>query len=241
MKILARLALLLLLPIQSVAQSPFDPAIEIVPAQPRYMERVTARIRPPFMWNRVVLGASASMVGNVITIRVEAPPECCERPFEVDLGSLPEGTYTVAVPIFGAGSPSRATFTVAPAMYASGGYRATGNFSGFWWNPAEPGSGISIQQGPTDEFFATWMVYDDRGEPTWYVFNSTQPAFGNHVSGTLYRTTGSTPFGTFDPARSTVSEAGRGSLGFLDSETLVANFLIDGRQVLKTMKRMKVE
>jgi hypothetical protein len=60
--------------------------------------------------------------------------------------------------------------------------------SGFWWNPAEPGSGLSIEIQDNYLFLAAY-VYDAQGRATWYTaqgvmqgnarFNGTLDAFGS--------------------------------------------------------------
>src|SRR5437868_8055230 len=73
------------------------------------------------------------------------------------------------------------------------------NYSDHWWNPNESGWGVTIADHET-QIFAVWYAYDTDGTPLWFTvpggtFNSNRTFF----SGDLYRTTGPSFNGPFNP------------------------------------------
>ena len=88
------------------------------------------------------------------------------------------------------------------------------NYSDIWWNPNESGWGVTIADHDT-QIFAVWYTYDTDGSPMWFTvpggtFNSTRTFF----SGDLYRTTGPSFTGTFDPNAVTTTKVGSASFDF---------------------------
>jgi hypothetical protein len=74
---------------------------------------------------------------------------------------------------------------------------STENHSGLWWNPAESGWGVAIEeQGSVVS--AVMATYDQSGQPVWFilpraeqgVLDSLDPAAPQTFSGTYYRTAG---------------------------------------------------
>jgi hypothetical protein len=85
-----------------------------------------------------------------------------------------------------------------------------------WWNPAESGWGAALTQKDSTIFLA-WYVYDDSGNPVWYVATCQVDAGGTFASGTLFSTTGP-PLGTsFDPSQVQVFQAGNVHIIFNDA------------------------
>ncbi|GEM_PF-374755 len=64
--------------------------------------------------------------------------------------------------------------------------------TGWWWNAAAPGTGLSVAVQGT-KLFAGWYVYDVAGRPVWYVGLADRAQDGSY-SGSLVRATG-TPLG----------------------------------------------
>ncbi len=88
------------------------------------------------------------------------------------------------------------------------------NYSDIWWNPNESGWGVTIADHQT-QMFAVWYSYDTDGTPMWFTvqggtFNSARTFF----TGDLYRTTGPSFTGTFDPNAVTVTKVGTASFDF---------------------------
>jgi hypothetical protein len=221
--------------------------IEIIPASPRYQEPVYARVTPQRLSGLYLYGAKVTMTGNAITIEPEMIIEIgAGSAFDVELGRLPTGSYTVQLQIVGA--PPSATFTVGPRMPqmpgSSWGTVPAVDYSGMWWNAREPGWGISILQGPTNQVFAAWFVYDAAGMPTWYTLESGQWQVGwggSTYTGWLYRYTGP-PFTTvFDPAKVTGALVGTGVLSFRDAFTGRLDYSMVGTSGYKEITRLPIE
>jgi len=88
------------------------------------------------------------------------------------------------------------------------------NYSDMWFNPSESGWGVTIADHET-QLFAVWYTYDTDGFPLWFTvpggtFNANRTAF----TGELYRTTGPSHTGPFDPAAVTRTKVGTASFEF---------------------------
>ncbi len=88
------------------------------------------------------------------------------------------------------------------------------NYSDMWFNPNESGWGVTIADHET-QLFAVWYTYDTDGHPLWFTvpggtFNAGRTAF----SGDLYRTTGPSYQGTFDPGAVATTKVGTASFQF---------------------------
>src|SRR5262249_32974538 len=138
---------------------------------------------------RNVQAAQVSMEGSTIVVRIESMSctDLCVSAIigDVALGRFPTGTYTVLISYaddvitkqFTVGGPNNPSILV--------------DFSGMWWLPSESGWGMSIWQGPTDQVFAVWYVYDSAGKPTWYTLQAGSVAtHGVEFSGPIFRTNG---------------------------------------------------
>jgi len=231
------------------SQASAQATLEIVPASPRYEEPVYARITPDRMSGLYIYGAKVSMSGTAISIAPEWIIEIgAGGPFDVELGRFPAGSYTVQL-YFG-NVPVSAPFTVGPRMPQgpqngwSGGTVPAVDYSGMWWNERESGWGLSISQGPTNQLFAAWFVYDAAGVPTWYTLESGQWTVGwgeTRYSGWLYRYTGS-PFATaFDPNSVVGALVGTGVLRFSDASTGRLDYTMVGVSGYKEITRLPIE
>jgi hypothetical protein len=88
------------------------------------------------------------------------------------------------------------------------------NYSDMWWNPSESGWGVTLADHET-QLFAVWYTYDTDGTPLWFTvpggkFNADRTFF----SGDLYRTTGPSFTGVFDPAAVVRTKVGTASFEF---------------------------
>lgn len=210
----------------------------IVPAAPRYLEPVFLRIRQTPFPTLAVVGATVTMNGNNLNVRLDGIPDLGSTSDDVMLGRFPAGSYTVTVDGVPAGS-----FTVAPPERSRPAllYVPPVNYSDLWWNPSEPGWGMSINQGPTNLVFAVWFTYDAAGNPVWYTLQPGRWENTTTYSGTIYRTTGS-PFTTpFDPNSLQVKKVGNGFLHFFTASTGDFTYTIDGVGGGKSLQRQPIE
>lgn len=65
----------------------------------------------------------------------------------------------------------------------------TRNLTGLWWNPDQPGWGISLAE-QSGGVFPVWYTYDVDGRPLWLVGGVLQPQADGSLLGALYRSQG---------------------------------------------------
>ncbi len=214
-------------------------ALTVVPANPRYMEPVYARLtQSPFPTENIV-GARTTMSGNTITIEYGAMPDMGAVSTDVMLGRFPAGTYTVTAPE--AGPPVTFTVSPGPAITSGPAFAPAVNYTDLWWNPAESGWGMSITQGPTNELFAVWFVYDAAGNPTWFTLQPGKWDSLRGYSGPIYRTTGPAFNIGFDPARVQAVQVGTGTFFFTDAMHGNFAYTISGQTGSKAIERQPIE
>jgi hypothetical protein len=220
-------------------------SIQVIPSAPRYLEPVYLRTNTGAS-TAVIYSARVSMVNGSLVVDYDwhmflGPPPVNGWMFDASLGSFPAGTYTV-----NANTPDgqvTAQFTVAPNAAAQAGVVSPSvNFTGMWWNPQESGWGMSVFQGPTNDLFAVWFVYDASGAPTWYTLQPGTWSSSQIISGPIYRTTGPYLAGPFDPSRVKYQQVGNGTLTFTDSAHARFHSTVDGQTMPdKTLERQPIE
>jgi DNA-binding beta-propeller fold protein YncE len=111
------------------------------------------------------------------------------------------------------------------------------NFTDLWFNPDEPGWGIALTQ-QASTIFAAWYVYDDSGNPVWYVVpNCPVDSSGTRCGGAVYRTTGPPLGSSFDPSQVQVFPAGNMIFNFSDPNSGTLSYLFDNLFVTKRIVR----
>jgi hypothetical protein len=111
-----------------------------------------------------------------------------------------------------------------------------------WYNPNEPGWGVSMYQ-QQNIVFAVLFVYGTNNQTTWYVasaltYPGTNPAAGVFFTGALYQTTG--PYfgaATFNPAAVGVRRVGDATFTFDSLTTGTFSYTVDGVAVTKNVTR----
>lgn len=138
---------------------------------------------------RVTLGALGVAPGGAI-LCPSAPPGVV---MYADLGRLPAGTYLFD---FAQESPDGTITTYAPnipvtvtdARALKVAPFVTLNYSGHWWDPADPGWGLFIWQDEKDNLLAAWFTYGDDGKPVWYTIQSGSWKGPSYYEGLLVAT-----------------------------------------------------
>jgi hypothetical protein len=108
------------------------------------------------------------------------PPPPATGLLEFDLGRLPAGSYTLTVAEMRLQHGSffeNFPFTVTDARATKAAPYVRLDYSGSWWDPADPGWGLFIWQdakSATDNLLVAWFTYTPDGKPMWYV---TQPGW----------------------------------------------------------------
>lgn len=121
--------------------------------------------------------------------------------------------------------------------------------TGLWWNAAEPGWGLAVEQ-QGDALFAVWATHDADGAPTWYSLVGAPVVDDDglgHVTpvdggwgGVLYRTTGPpASAASYDASRIVARTAGTLDVWFPTGPATMGTFqfVIDGRDGEKTFTR----
>jgi hypothetical protein len=222
-----------------LASSALSAEVTVIPAAPRYMEPVFLRIKQTPYPTFSVQGASVAMNGNNLDVRLSGVHDLGSPSDDVMLGRLPAGSYTVSIH----GGAAVASFTVAspeqsqPALL----WVPMVNYTDLWWNPAQPGWGVSIHQGATNEVFATWYDYDSDGKPVWYTLQPGRWISLTTYTGPIYRTSGP-PFGaSFDPSRVGITLVGKGSLSFTNATSGTFIYTIDQISGQRSIQRQPIE
>lgn len=230
-----------------VAQTASPFTLEIMPAAPRLYETVRVRIS-----NASSQGVnSITMVANRITLTLGSTsttlPPFTPATMDVVIGQLPEGSYELEVrrqPDFGQPFTVLGTKQIAVAgiaMSARGPGVPTGPWSGIWWNPTEPGWGISIlikdRQVIRPDFFAAWYVYDASGKATWYTLQDGDWSTSLCYRGRVLKTSGSPWGGITALSGITIADAGIGTLCFVNYDSATFTYTVEGQSSSKNLMR----
>jgi len=135
-----------------------------------------------------------------------------------DAGTM---TYTV-------NGVSRSVAIERQALQASGTTPAV-NYTDLWWNsPAnsESGWGLAITHQFSTMFLA-WYVYNDSGQPMWYVATITN-ATASGGTGQLFRTTGPAFSTSFNPNAVVAIPAGTITVNFTDANNGTISYTVTG-------------
>jgi photosystem II stability/assembly factor-like uncharacterized protein len=108
-----------------------------------------------------------------------------------------------------------------------------------WWNPQQPGWGLSLIQHPSGQMFAIWFTYTAEGKPTWLYMPGGAWSDANTFVATLYKASG-TPYGrTWRPAEFSYQNVGFAQLHFDDRNNGFASFVLhSGTRVETPIARM---
>lgn len=101
------------------------------------------------------------------------------------------------------------------------------SFTDLWWNPAEPGWGVTITHRPTGIAFVTWFTYDSFGNSKWYVASECRMS-NSRCTGTLYETRGPAFGATFDSSLVSVRAVGSVTLAFSTQGLGLMSYTVNG-------------
>lgn len=126
----------------------------------------------------------------------------------------------------------------SPAAIAGNFVIDTGRaaMGGQWWNPDEPGWGLSLTQNGAN-IVAAWFAYDGWGTPVWYLMPACAVT-DNACNGEIYRMDGGTRLTLpWNGQGLVVRKIGDGMLSFSDANTGTFDFGIDGTAGQKNIVR----
>lgn len=140
------------------------------------------------------------------------------------------GELPISGPILG-GVIQKSNLAVADAALA-----VANNYQGVWWNPNEPGWGLSLTQHGNIILGALY-TYDESGQPTWYVIPNCQ-LINSQCTGDIFKVTGGTT--PVQPWTGTVrlAYAGTGTLDFAGTGNATFNYTIDNVAGVKTVSKL---
>ncbi|MGZ5104866.1 MAG: trypsin-like serine peptidase [Usitatibacter sp.] len=130
------------------------------------------------------------------------------------------------------------TKTIARQSFGVPDSTPVASYADLWWNAAESGWGLSINQ-QYRTLFAVWYTYGAYGQPVWYVMPGGSWS-GTTYTGTLYRTTAAPAafFGdAFDPSTVGATAVGSMSLAFGGASAATMTYTIDGVTGAKAITR----
>jgi len=111
------------------------------------------------------------------------------------------------------------------------------NYGGLWFDPDEPGWGLSIMQSRENHVFATWYGYDESGTPVWLVMPQASWNSSVAMEGSLYRTAGTPYDRPYDPSKFTVTPVGSLAVEFATDGSAVITLRVDGATSVKRIVR----
>ena len=134
--------------------------------------------------------------------------------------------------------------TLGAATFGRGMYKAAlaapnvANYQDLWWaGSQENGWGMSIaQHGST--LFSAMFVYDDAGQPVWYVMpGGSWNAANTAYTGALFQPTGSS-FANYDVSGFNAGPAvGNATITFTNATTATLTYTINGKSATKSIQR----
>ena len=228
--------------------------VSIQPNSPKELETVRVRLplgtlgldvngRPDTYDER---GTTLTMSNNKITVSLLMKGnDGFPRNPELDwpIGQLPPGAYEVEVVKrstsgVNEGLVGRATFTVQPRE-ASG---ALFDFTDLYYDPAEPGWGVSVTQIASGGLFLIWFLYDADGKPVWYFVPEGEWVQGSLFRGPAYRSTGTDFSRPYDPSQFRPVAVGTAEIAFSakDYEAAAFSSTLDGKAFVKLVKRQRL-
>jgi len=137
-------------------------------------------------------------------------------------------------------APLRAILNALHTAATRKGALPLDDYSGLWWDPAEPGWGLSITQSQDNHVFVAWFTYDAQAHPTWMVMPQASWKTAVALEGALYRTQGSAFDAPYDASAFSVEPAGTLHLEFASGGGATATFTVDGQTVVKALRRQPI-
>lgn len=160
------------------------------------------------------------MEPQISTLPIQEGPQI---PTEAQIGRLPPGNYTLSTEGLqcGRGNVSllpeyqHYAFTVTDGRALKALPFVVLDYSGHWYDPADPGWGVFISQDSRDNILAAFFTYSADGKPAWYVFQPKWELPFRTQTADLWQT--AKPPGTTSPPMGSTQliPVGRASLDFL--------------------------
>lgn len=113
------------------------------------------------------------------------------------------------------------------------------DFSDTWYDPREPGWGMTLTQHPSARVVVFLYLYDSAGRPQWLMGSELQWQAPTHLRGPLLRV-GASGFGrtSFDSASVRLATVGNVDLQFRDVQRATLRFDLDGVSYEREIERL---
>lgn len=166
--------------------------------------------------------------------RYVAPPTACAYTYSEWSACQPNGTQSRSVISVG---PTGCTGLPAPLTQTCTYSTPVGsvNYTALWWDPAESGWGLNVNQ-QDQTIFATLFTYSSTGGPMWLVASDMTRQADNSFAGALYQVAGpafnEAPWGSV-----TVSQVGQMQLSFPNDNTGTLSYTVNGVSVTKSIEK----
>lgn len=243
--ILSALLLLLFSFVVPNASGQISSVVTIHPMTPTTTDEISVSIEEGFVMPGYGAVTKAGPVINVNFFLIGCgsvlPPLTTST---LSLGRLSAGTYRIITSVQYACGSELGGVVLGSGPFSRGEHSVTvsdslrdPDYSDMWWNPLESGWGLSVTQHENGQIFAVWFAYGADGRPTWYVLPGGIWVSKMVFSGTIYRTTGPSFTGPFDPVQVSRVVAGDGTLTFSGRNSGTFIYTIDGVRGTKAIVR----
>ena len=111
------------------------------------------------------------------------------------------------------------------------------DYTDMWWNPSEPGWGLSIVQHASNKVFVAWYAYDRNGQPQWMVVPDAVWRSAYAFEGTLYRTSGPSSEAAYEASKFAAAPSGSMRVEFGHGDDATVHITVDGRSFSKPLRR----
>ena len=197
-------------------------ASTIVPSSPLAFEPVVLRMAVD---SCTFQPQTLRVTSNAGVIRVSHVPANClvagtPQVADIRLGSLPAGSWRADV--FLSGTATTAVESLPFSVHELDTSAISpppllpfDDHSGFWWSPAEGGSGLVLQQQALGSaVFGAWFIFGPTGGPEWYTVQAGHWTSNTRWTGNVYRTNGPPGTGAYDTRLVATQLAGTATLDF---------------------------
>lgn len=116
---------------------------------------------------------------------------------------------------------------------------ATADLTDLWWNPAEPGWGVTFVQSE-NFIFATFFVYDAATKPVWYTGEMSRDLNGIWT-GPLFLTSGSYFGAPYNPSMRGTTKVGMVTFVASDESTGTLSYNVETVTVAKALQRQSLQ
>lgn len=212
----------------------------ILPTKPVASDLLIARIQSVGQLSLVSIKAEGRDIRIELERASQASPQPLSTELDIGLGRFPAGLLSISVVRkWAPDDPITAAVEVGANCCVVGPSTPVVDYTDMWWNPDQPGWGMSIHQHPSGRLLAAWLVYDATGTPVWYSLQPGAWIGPAAYTGTIYTFGAGVSPDLISPEQVTGEKIGTGNLVFTDFETGTFGFDIRGATGSVRIVRMR--